>query len=168
MDIFKVLGNSNRRSMLQILLKKNMHISALAKELNISVPVALKHTNILEEAGLVERQHVGTTHLLKIKKDAVKKLEKLWSLFEKPLVVEVKKGENILNAMRKVPGIKIETGSAGVSITAVDGTKGYFVYAVDGKLPDAPADKFKITKDIEIELQRLVPVIGKKILIKVE
>lgn len=153
--------------MLKVLLKKNMHISALAKELGISTPVALKHTVILEEAGLIEREHVGNTHVLKIKRDAMRPLEKVWGLVEKPFVVRVKKGDTLLQALRKVSGIRVEKREDGVYITSVDGKKGFYVFEVNGKLPDKAADQLILKKDAEIELQKLVPVIGKKILVKV-
>ena len=166
MDIFQSLGNSNRRNMLKILLHRKMHISALGKELNISTPVALKHVNILEETGLVERQQVGNTHIIEINRSALPKLKKVWSLMEKPLVVEVEKGTPMLDALKKVSGLKIEKSDMGIYISAVDGKEGYYIYEVNGKLPKEAADQYMIKSNCEIGLKRLIPVIGKQIIIK--
>ena len=62
-DLFKALGNLNRRSMIKLLMQQDFHISGIAKELNIAVPVALKHAQILEEVGLIEREIVGNIYL---------------------------------------------------------------------------------------------------------
>ncbi len=166
MDLFRALGNSNRRNILKITMQKKMHISALAKELNISVPVALKHVRILEDVGLVERQQRGNTHVIQIKKEAIGRLDKISDLLEKPLIVEIKKGSNMLETLKKVSGLKIEQTQSGAFISEVDGKKGYYIYEVNGSLPNKPADQYKIKGKCEIELKRLVPVIGKKIIIK--
>ncbi len=166
MDIFKVLGNKNRINMLKILMKQSTHISGLARELNISVPVALRHAIILEQAGFIERQKAGNTHFLKVREEAVNKIRKAFQLFEKPLIVEVQKGTKMIDALKKVSGLKIEETKDGAFISEVDGKKGYYIFEVNGKLPDKPADKLEINKSVEIELKQLLPVIGKKISIR--
>ena len=168
MDAFKVLGNPNRRSILQILMKKDMHIAKIARELNISNPVALKHVLVLEEVGLIEREKIGNTHVLHIRQEAVKKIRQAFGLFEESFVVRVKKGTSLLDALRKVSGLKFEKRSDGSYITEIDGKEGYYTYEVNGKLPDKSADAFLLEKDCEIELKRLLPIVGKKIVVKVE
>ncbi len=168
MDVFRALGNNNRRSMLKILIKRRTHISALAKELNIAVPVALKHAKILEEIGFVERTKFGNTHVLQVRKAALQKIKHLWDLFEKPLTVEVSRGTTMLDALQKVSGLKFEKRKDGAYITSVDGKDGFYIYEVEGKLVEKPANEFKIEKSAEVELKRLMPVIGKKILIHVK
>ena len=149
-------------------MKKEMHITALAKELNISTPVTLKHAKILEEVGFIERQKMGNTHVLAVKHEAVGKIKKAWGLFEKSLVVNVPKGTTMLDALKKVSGLEFVENSEGSFITSVDGKEGHYIYEVNGKLPNVPADKFTITKNAEVELKRMMPIIGKKIQIKVE
>ncbi|MCR4335662.1 MAG: winged helix-turn-helix domain-containing protein [archaeon] len=168
MDIFQVLGNQNRRNIMQILMRKDTHIAALAKELNISNPVALKHVQALEEVGLVEREKIGNTHVIKIRKEAIKKLKQVWSLFDKSLIVEVPKETTLLEALKKVSGLEVEEREDGVYIVGVDGKQGYYTYEINGQLPKESADKLFLKKDCEVELKRLLPIIGKKILIKVK
>ncbi len=167
MDFFKAFGNRNRVNMLKLLMNKETHISGLAKALNISVPVAFRHVKILEEAGFVERKKVGNTHILKIKESALERIKKAWKLFEEPLSIEVPKGTKMLVALQKVSGLKIEETKEGAYIIGVDGKEGYYIYEVDGKLPSKSIDKYSINKDIEVELKLLLPVIGKKTLIKI-
>lgn len=167
MDIFKALGNKNRALMLKLLMRKQLHISGIAKELGISVPVTLRHARVLESEGLVERQKLGTTHVLKIREEAGAKLRKVWGLFEKPLIIEVQKGAKILEALRKISGIKIEETMDGAFISEVDGKKGYFVFEVNGKIPQQSPDKLEVKGKCEIELKQLLPVVGKKIVVKV-
>jgi DNA-binding transcriptional ArsR family regulator len=167
-DSFKVLGNKNRARLLKALSTKEMHISGLAKELNISVPVTLRHVKILEEAGFIERKKLGNSHVLKLKDSAFEKLKKAWSLFEEQQTISVKKGTILLDALKKIPGIKIEEKKDNAFITEVDGKKGFFVYEINGKLPNAPINKFVLEKDSELELKQLLPVVGKKAIIKIE
>ncbi len=51
-DVFKALSSTTRLKMLRILAKKEMHITGLARELNLSVPVVAKHSKLLEKTGL--------------------------------------------------------------------------------------------------------------------
>lgn len=168
LDIFKALGNNNRRNMLKILLNKEMHVSAIARELNISVPVALRHARFLEEVGLIERKKLGTSHVLGVRSEAMEKLKRAWDLLEQPLVIEINYGQTMLDVLKKVPGIKTEASKDGHFISGVDGKKGFFIYEVNGKFVEASPEKFKIEKDSVIELKRLLPIIGKKIQIKVK
>jgi DNA-binding transcriptional ArsR family regulator len=166
LDIFKTLGNKNRRSIITILLKQEMHLSALARELNISVPVCLRHLIILEKSNIIEKRNVGGTHIFQIKKESMKKLHTLMDLLDEEHIIKVNKGSNLADALRKVPGIKIEKTKQGDFISSVDKSAGYFIYEVNGKLEGMSPDKIKIDKDTTVELKRLLPVVGKKISIK--
>ncbi|MBN2066990.1 MAG: winged helix-turn-helix transcriptional regulator [Candidatus Diapherotrites archaeon] len=168
MDVFRALGNDNRRRMLRILINRKMHVSALARELDIAVPVALKHARVLEGVGFVERARFGNTHVLQVRADALQRIKQLWDLFERPLTVEVSRGTSMLDALKRVSGLKIEKQRDGAYITSVDGKPGFYIYEVEGKLVEKPADKFKIERSAEVELKRLMPVVGKKIIINVK
>ena len=98
----------------------------------------------------------------------MKKIRQAFGLFEESFVVRVKKGTSLLDALRKVSGLKFEKRSDGAYITEIDGKEGYYTYEVNGKLPDKSADAFLLEKDCEIELKRLLPIVGKKIVVKVE
>jgi len=166
MDVFKTLGNENRRSMLKTLMRRPLHISALAKELDISVPVALRHVRLLEQAGFVTRSSLGNSHVIEINSRALSKIKSAYGLFEEPLSVEVKRGTPLIEALRKAIRLKVENSQDGAFISSVGGKHGYYIYEVNGRLSEKPVDKFLVEKDLTVEFKKLMPVVGKKIVVK--
>ncbi len=163
--MFRALASRTRRRMLKLLLYREYHISGLAKELGISTPVAAKHVRILEEAGLVERQRFGRTHVLRAR------LEKIYSAFDwlaEKHEVRVKKGTTVLEALRQVSGIKIEERNGREYVTAIDGEEGYYIYEVEGSFPEVGMEKFVVERNIRVELKKLVPVKRKELRIVVD
>ena len=167
-SLFRVLGSEKRREMLKVLKRGELHISGLARELKISVPVALKHVKLLEEAGLVSRLKVGNTHIISIPEDRLEKLSSVWLLLDEPVELEAKKGAKLSDALRQVKEITIRNSKHGSYIASVDGKKGFFVYEIDGRVIDTPINKYRVTEDQEIEIKRLVPALDKKIRINVK
>ena len=53
-SLFKALSSQTRMKIMKILLRKEIHLSKLAKEIGISVPVTLRHVNLLLENGLIK------------------------------------------------------------------------------------------------------------------
>ena len=168
MDLFRLLGNETRRNIIKVLMKGDFHISAIARELNVPAPVVFKHIRELELAGIIEREKIGTTHILKLKEEAMKKLKLAFDVFEGPLVVEVGRNTTVFEALKHVPGLKLSKKKDGTTAISVGGKDGDYIYEINGKMPNMPIDKFAIKDDIEIELKRLVPVFGKRIVIKVK
>lgn len=164
MNVFKALSSTTRVKMLKMLAKKEMHITGLAKALGISVPVAAKHVKLLERAGLIEKRKFGRTHVLRAKMEG---LHDSLEIFGESFTVEVPKGSNIIDALRQVSGIEIERVDDKEFITSIDGERGYYIYEVDKELPNVPMGEYKLKKDAEMRLKKLVPVTGKKITIKV-
>ncbi|WP_406657134.1 winged helix-turn-helix domain-containing protein [Methanolobus sp. ZRKC2] len=77
-DDFKMinaLSNETRLKMFMHLNDKDMHISNVARELKISIPVASKHACVLEDANLIKRKVFGKTHVLSIKNKKICKTE---------------------------------------------------------------------------------------------
>jgi DNA-binding transcriptional ArsR family regulator len=166
--LFKILGSEKRRDILKLLRNREMHITAIAKELGISVPVALKHVKQLESAGLVTRTKVGNAHLIKIRADRLNLLDSIWSLLYEPMILETKKGTTLLDLLRRMPEIGIKSTPQGCYINSVDGREGYFVYEINGKLSDEPIEQCKISGDADLEIKRLIPALDKKIKIKIK
>ena len=137
-------------------------------ELNISVPVTLKHIRILENCGLVVREKIGTSHIIKADGSNIKKINDIWWMIDKSFSTEVSRGTTMMDALKLVPGIEIDKTKEGPFISSVDGKKGYYVYEVNGKIPEKAVDNYIIKEDVTIELKRLVPVIGKKIRIVIK
>jgi len=167
LDIFRVLGNENRRKIIKLLFEGELHINGIAKELGISVPVVFKHVRVLEENGLVERKKVGNVHLLKIKGAYFDTISKVFTAVEKSYQINVRPGETLLDAFRRAPGIEIRRTANGYLVESIDGKKGYFLFEVDGKIPKRSIEKIVLKRDSEISFYHLTPVLGKKFLVKV-
>jgi DNA-binding transcriptional ArsR family regulator len=158
--VFKALGSSTRMNMLQVLAYTEMHISGLAKELNISVPVAAKHVRILEDADLIERKEFGRTHVLKLKS---KNMYKILDKFAKVDNIELPEGSSLLDALRSVSAVEVKRVGDREYVISTDGEEGLFLYEIDGKLSDKTVDEYILEKDVTVELKKLVPVTKKKI-----
>lgn len=94
-DVFKALSSTTRLKMLRILAKREMHITGLARELNLSVPVVAKHSKLLEKSGLIEIRKFGKTHVLGSKmKNVYNTLDELADSYE----IKLHRGASILEA----------------------------------------------------------------------
>jgi|TARA_B100001971_G_C18244036_1_gene572933 DNA-binding transcriptional ArsR family regulator len=158
--MFKTLSSETRRKILGILAKREMHLSGLAREIGISVTATIKHCKLLEEKGLIKKRNFGNSHVLKANLDKLR-IDNLYNsldIFNEPHQVDVKKGSNLLDALKKVSGVKIKKVGDREFITSVDGEEGYYIFEVDGKMPNISIDKFIVDKNVEIELKKLAPI----------
>lgn len=108
---------------MQILTKHEMHLSGLARKINISVPVVSRHIKILEEAGLVNKRIIGNVHLLNAK---IRGLEKILEQFVEESSVEINKYDSLLDALNQLPGIEVKKFGDQQYIHSVDGEKGNY------------------------------------------
>ncbi len=164
-DLFSALRNETRREILKGLLKKEMHISGIAREYGISVPQASKHCKYLEEAGLLEKKTFGRTQVLKARTDG---LYSIMDYFSDEAKVEVRKGSNIIDALTQVAGVIVERADERGFVTSIDGEEGYYIYEVNGKLPSLPMNKYRLNEDTTVELKKILHVRKKKMNIKVK
>jgi len=163
-DIFKALSCQTRINILKILIKNEMHISGLARELKISVPVTSKHIKILENAGMINKRVYGNIHLLTTK---VKKFENILETFIEQSTIKVDKNKSIFEALKQIPSIEIKKVENNYYIKSIDGEEGYYIYEVDGKLPKKPINEYNINKKIKIDLKKLVSIRKKEININI-
>ncbi len=154
-----------RVEMLKLLMIREYHVTGLAKELGISVPVAAKHVKVLERAELVERNKFGKTHVLRVNKG---KLYEAMEIFSEEHEVEVQKGASILDALKEVAGIGIKRIGDKELIVSIDEEEGFFVYEVNGKPPNMPINEYKLEKSGEIEIKRLVPILKKRVRVQLK
>jgi len=150
--------------MLKLLTKSDYHVSGLAKALDISVPVAAKHVKILEDAELVTRRTFGKTHVLTANRT---KLYEAMEAFSEEYEIEAREGTSILEALKNVAGIGIKKVGDKEFIASIDDEEGFYIYEVNGKLPDMPINECTIAHGGEIEIKRLVPVLKKRVKVKV-
>jgi DNA-binding Lrp family transcriptional regulator len=142
-----------------------MHVSGLARELGISVPVTSRHIKILEKAGLIDKRVFGNTYLLKTK---IKNFENVLEPFIEESSIKISKEKSILDALKQIPTIEISKVGDNFYIKSIDGDEGYYIYQVDGKLPNKPINEYKINKNVTLDLKKLVTVKKKKIKIKIK
>ena len=163
--IFRALSSATRIKILKILTNKEMHLSGLARELKISVPVTSRHIKILEEVGLINKRIFGNTYLLTIK---TKNLEATLEPFIDEFQIEIDNKKSIFDALMQIPGIQVKKVGDHRYIKSIDGDKGYYIYEVDGELPKKPIDEYVINKDITLDLKKIISVKKKKIKINVK
>ncbi len=162
--MFRALSSKTRRKMLKSLIREEKHITGLARELGISVPVAAKHVKILERAGLVGRQKFGRTHIIRARAE---RIYNALDFLEEAFDVNIKKGASVLDVLKEISGVTVENIGDREYITSVDGEKGYYIYEVNGKLPDTSINKFTLEDNTKVELKKLVPVKKKEIVIRI-
>ena len=81
-DIFSVLSNKIRRSMIFYLLKEEMTISKLAKKLNMTLQAMQKHLPQLVEINIIEKKPNGNISLTEIGHTVAKQIPSFQFLFE--------------------------------------------------------------------------------------
>jgi DNA-binding transcriptional ArsR family regulator len=64
--LFKALADPARRAMVERLSQGSAPVSELAKPLPMSLPAALQHLGVLEDAGLVRSEKVGRVRMCSI------------------------------------------------------------------------------------------------------
>ena len=164
-ELFRAIGSKTRVKMLKLLLRKNYHITGLAREIGISVPVAAKHVRILEDAGLVSAEEFGNTKVLRLNRE---RLYGVLDAFSEEYDVSIPKGTNILDILKRVSGVGIKKIGEKEFIVSINGEEGFYIYEVDGSAPNKPVNEFKMEKDGEVAIKRLVPVLKKRVRVHVK
>src|SRR5579862_1668802 len=65
-DLFKALGDSSRRSMVEQLVRGPATVSELAEPLDITLSAVVQHLAVLESSGLVASEKIGRTRTCRI------------------------------------------------------------------------------------------------------
>jgi len=163
--IFKALSSSMRIRILKALIGRELHVTGLARELGISVPVTARHVKVLEEAGLLQKRVIGNVYMMS---STIARLEDALIPFVEESSITIKKQENLFDALRQIPGIQIQQVGDTHYITSINGEHGYYIYEVDGIPPTVPIDKYIPTKDLTLHLKKIIPVDKKKIRIRIK
>jgi DNA-binding transcriptional ArsR family regulator len=164
-DVFRALGSQTRVSILKLLAGGELHVSEVARRLDLSVPVVARHVKVLEEAGLVRKRVVGNLYLLS---SVGINIEEALAPLRDKAVVTIKKKESLFDALRQVPGVEITSVGDSQYITSINGERGYFIYEVDGKAPSVPIDQYHPAKTIRLQVKKLVPVSKKMIHVRIK
>ncbi|MCM3719916.1 ArsR/SmtB family transcription factor [Fictibacillus phosphorivorans] len=88
-DVFSVLSDPTRRSIIEQLSKGERSVQELAEPFDMSLPAISKHLKVLENAGLVTKRKEGRYRYYAIKPDSMENacewmdaLKEVWSRFE--------------------------------------------------------------------------------------
>ena len=60
------LADPTRRAIIERLEHRDYSVLEIAKPFQISLPAISRHLKVLEKAGLIDRQRIGTTHIIKL------------------------------------------------------------------------------------------------------
>ncbi|MDR0766876.1 MAG: helix-turn-helix domain-containing protein [Methanosarcinales archaeon] len=164
-QMFAAVSSQMRQKILQLLAEEDMHISAIARSLEISVPVASKHIKVLEDADLIDRKIYGKTHVFSLRK---KNFTGAFDPFAPVKRLEVDKGTTLMEAFKSVSVVEVKNIDGKDFIVAADGEEGFYLYEVNGKLIDKRAEDFVFEEDAVIEWKRLEPVTKKKLIVSVK
>jgi DNA-binding transcriptional ArsR family regulator len=74
-DAFDALGNSYRRDIVELLASRPRSVQEIADRLPISRPAVSRHLRVLNGAGLVSDEHVGTRRVYSLER---RYLTQLW------------------------------------------------------------------------------------------
>ncbi|KXS42879.1 MAG: ArsR family transcriptional regulator [Methanolobus sp. T82-4] len=125
------------------------------RELSISVPVAAKHANILEDAELIQRKIYGKTHVLQLNN---KNIFNALNIFAPIRTVEVEKGATLLEALKKAAIVEVKDVHGQDNIVSTNGEEGFFVYDVDGVFSDKNVNDYVFDKSCTVEWKKLEPI----------
>jgi DNA-binding transcriptional ArsR family regulator len=164
-NLFKAISSDTRLSILESLTEGNKHISGLAREIGISVPVAAKHVKVLEKAELVERKKIGNTHMIGIKMNNV---YSFLDHFAENRKLEVEKGTSLLEALKSVAAVEVRKMGDRVKVVSTDGEEGFYVYEVDGKFSDKTVEEYTFYEDAIVEWKKLIPVTKKRLFVNIK
>ncbi|MEM3018498.1 MAG: helix-turn-helix domain-containing protein [Candidatus Bathyarchaeia archaeon] len=163
-SLFRALSNQTRITILNMLRREQMHISAVAKRLRVSVPVAAKHVRILEKAGLVERREYGRSHILTVKTNSIEgMLDELAPIS----TVELPRGSSVLDALRKTCLVDTKRVDGNEFIVSIDGKEGLYLYEVNRRLADVSMNNYRLKGNVEIALKRMIPVTERRIMVRI-
>jgi DNA-binding transcriptional ArsR family regulator/nitrogen regulatory protein PII-like uncharacterized protein len=164
-SLFNALSSETRIRIIKKLINKEVHLSQLSRELNISKPVISRHIRILEDAGLIERKIIGNVHLLSVNLECI---EKAFEPFIEESKIEIEKDTTIFDALKQLPGVETKSQGKNQYITSIDGEKGFYIYEVNGTTPKKAVNEYKPKENITLQLKKLVPVSKKKIKINLK
>lgn len=163
--IFKALSSDTRLQIIKALIGRELHLSGLARELGLSVPVISRHVKLLEDVGLIQKRIVGNVYLLS---STIGNLEEALVPFIEESAITIKKQESLFDALKQIPGIEIQKVGDTQYITSINGERGYYIYEVDGITPTIPIDQYTPGKNVTLHVKKIVPVEKKKIKVRIQ
>jgi len=72
-SVFFALSSDTRRRMVRLLSKRSYRVTELAPKFDISLAAVSKHIQVLERAGIIDREVKGRDHYCTLKTEALSK-----------------------------------------------------------------------------------------------
>lgn len=94
--VFHALADPTRRALLMRLAKSDLTVTKLAEPHDISLPAISKHLKVLENAGLVSRLRMGSSHLIQLRVTGLKAANQWLSFHEAHTAAQLEKLEELL------------------------------------------------------------------------
>ncbi|WP_406656342.1 winged helix-turn-helix domain-containing protein [Methanolobus sp. ZRKC2] len=165
LKLFYALDSKTRLRMIQSLYENEKYISELAREQDLSVPVASRHVSILEGANLIQRHIYGKTHVLGINnKDVAKSLD----ILAPTKCVKVKKGSNLLDILKEVAIIETKRLRGVEQVVATNGDEGFYIYELNGEPRNQTVQKCIFKEDATVVWKKLEPIAKLRLNIEIE
>jgi predicted transcriptional regulator len=80
-DTLDLMGDSTRRTILELLRDRPRSVAAVADELPVSRPAVSKHLRLMLDAGLVDVTQVGTRRIYRIRPEGFAEVVRYWDGF---------------------------------------------------------------------------------------
>jgi DNA-binding transcriptional ArsR family regulator len=81
-DVFNALGEPHRRAILDVLIRAEKPVGAIARELSLSQPQVSKHLRVLSEVGLVHARADGRRRLYSLEPARLRPMHEWLSKYE--------------------------------------------------------------------------------------
>lgn len=90
-DVFQVVADPSRRTILELLTKDNLSINSLADHFDMSRPAVSKHIRILNESGFISIENIGRERYCSLNKEGFDKLNEWMNFFDQFWAAKLKK-----------------------------------------------------------------------------
>ncbi|ATL48698.1 transcriptional regulator [Chitinophaga caeni] len=82
LDVFQVVADPSRRTILQMLSEDSMSINTIAENFEMSRPAVSKHIKILNQAGFISIEDIGRERYCTLKQDGFRQLQDWMQYFD--------------------------------------------------------------------------------------
>ena len=103
---FGIVGEPNRRAILNLLLSSERSVGEIERELRLSQPSVSKHLRVMREAGFVESRIEAQRRLYRLRPEPLMEIEEWLAPFRRFWSKHVDALERHLDAMDKLPPVK--------------------------------------------------------------
>jgi len=115
-DVFQAIADPTRRSLLQLLVDREMPVTAISGHFPMSRTAVSKHLRILAEAGLVKERKVGRETRYRLEPEPLLELKRWLAYYERYW-------ENKMAALKRFVESDAPDSAESVRLEGIDGRK---------------------------------------------